>query len=102
MGVGGSDLEQMMQEFAGYGIIGLIGGYLFITFMKERTEERKINLENQKQDRDLFRKSVETFTETSRTYAESMSSLTIRVENIEESNERIEHKLDKALESRVV
>ena len=78
-------MEQMITEFAGLGIVGLIGGYLFTTFMKERAEERKISIENQKEDRELFRKSVETFTETSKTYAESITSLTVRVENVEES-----------------
>ena len=41
-------MEQMITEFAGLGIVGLIGGYLFTTFMKERSEERKVNMENQK------------------------------------------------------
>ena len=91
-------MEQMITEFAGLGIVGLIGGYLFTTFMKERAEERKISIENQKEDRELFRKSVETFTETSKTYAESITSLTVRVENEEESTERIETKLDKVLD----
>ena len=89
----------MITEFAGLGIVGLIGGYLFTTFMKERAEERKISIENQKEDRELFRKSVETFTETSKTYAESITSLTVRVENVEESTERIETKLDKVLDN---
>ena len=72
-------MEQMITEFAGLGIVGLIGGYLFTTFMKERAEERKVSMENQKEDRELFRKSVETFTETSNTYAETIGSLTVRV-----------------------
>lgn len=54
-------MEQIITELAGYGVLGLVGGYLFTTFMKERAEERKISLENQKEDRELFRKSVETF-----------------------------------------
>ena len=33
-------MEQMITKFAGLGIVGLIGGYLFTTFMKERAEER--------------------------------------------------------------
>ncbi|MDB8805002.1 hypothetical protein [Romboutsia sp. 1001216sp1] len=91
-------MEQMITEFAGLGIVGLIGGYLFTTFMKERAEERKVNMENQKEDRELFRKSVETFTETSKTYAESITSLTIRVENVEDGITRTESKVDKILE----
>lgn len=91
-------MEQMITEFAGLGIVGLIGGYLFSTFMKERAEERKISMNNQKEDRELFRKSVETFTETSKTYAETIGSLTVRVENVEEGINRTENKVDKILE----
>lgn len=91
-------MEQLVAEFAGYGVIGLVGGYLFTTFMKERSEERKISLENQKEDRELFRKSVETFTNTSKTYAETIASLTVRVENVEGVAERTEVKVDKILE----
>lgn len=91
-------MEQIITEFAGLGIVGLIGGYLFTTFMKERAEERKINIENQKEDRELFRKSVETFNKTSKTYAETIGSLTVRVENVEEGIIRTEDKVDKILE----
>lgn len=90
-------MDQIITEFTGLGIVGIIGGYLFSTFMKERAEERKISMNNQKEDRELFRKSVETFTETSKTYAETIGSLTVRVENVEENTERIEQKLDKVL-----
>ena len=88
----------MITEFAGLGIVGLIGGYLFTTFMKERAEERKISIENQKEDRELFRKSVETFTESSKKYAETIGSLTVRVENVEDGISRTENKVDKILE----
>lgn len=91
-------MEQIVTELAGYGVLGLVGGYLFTTFMKERSEERKITLENQKEDRELFRKSVETFTDTSKTYAETIASLTVRVENVEGVAERTESKVDKLLE----
>lgn len=91
-------MEQVLTEFAGLGIVGIIGGYLFTTFMKERSEERKISLENQREDRELYRKSVETFTETSKAYIESIGSLTARVENVEESSERMESKIDKIVE----
>lgn len=80
-------MEEMVSQFASLGAVGLIAYYLFKNTMDEK-----------KEDRELFRKSVETFTETSRTYAESISSLTVRVENVEESTERIESKLDKVLE----
>lgn len=90
--------EIMINEFIGLGIVGLIGGWLFATFMKERSEERKINMENQKEDRGIFKKTVETFNETSKSFEKSIGSLTVRVENVEENTEKIETKLDKVLE----
>ncbi len=68
----------MLGQFASLGAVGLIAYALF-----------KNTLEEKKEDRELFRRSVETFTETSKTYAESITSLTVRVENVEESTERI-------------
>ena len=79
-------MEELIAEFSSIGAVGVIAYYLFKNTMDEK-----------KEDRELFRKSVETFTETSKTYAESISSLTIRVENVEENTERIENKLDKIL-----
>lgn len=80
-------MEDIMAQFASLGAVGLIAYALF-----------KNTLEEKKEDRDLFRRSVETFTETSKTYAESISSLTVRVENVEEGVERTENKVDKILE----
>ena len=51
-----------------------------------------------KEDRELFRKSVETFTDTSKAYAESITSLSVRAENVEEGVSRTENKVDKILE----
>lgn len=80
-------MEEMINQFASLGAVGLIAYYLF-----------KNTLDEKKEDRDLFRKSVETFTETSKSYADSISKLTVRVENVEEGTERIENKIDKFLE----
>ena len=80
-------MEELIAEFSSIGAIGIIAYYLFKNTMDEK-----------KEDRELFRKSVETFNDTSKAYAESISSLTIRVENVEEGTERIESKIDKVLE----
>lgn len=80
-------MEEMLGQFASLGAVGLIAYALF-----------KNTLEEKKEDRELFRRSVETFTETSKSYAETIGSLTVRVENVEEGNERIENKLDKVLD----
>lgn len=80
-------MEEMVGQFASLGAIGLIAYYLF-----------KNTLDEKKEDRELFRKSVETFNETSKSYAESISKLTVRVENVEENTETINIKLDKVLD----
>lgn len=91
-------MEKVLTEFTGLGIVGIIGGYLFTTFMRERSEERKISLKNQIEDRELYRKSVEAFTETSKAYVGSIENLTLRIESVEEKTGRIELKIDKIIE----
>lgn len=80
-------MEEMLGSFASLGAVGLIAYALF-----------KNTLDEKKEDRELFRKSVETFTDTSKAYAESITSLSVRVENVEEAVERTENKVDKILE----
>jgi hypothetical protein len=76
-------MEDFVAQFINVGAIGVIAYVLF-----------KNTLEEKKQDRDLYRKSVNTFTETSKQYADSIQNLSLRMENVEEGNERIENKLD--------
>jgi len=83
----GAIMEEMVSQFGSLGAVGLIAYYLF-----------KNTLDEKKEDRELYRKSVDTFTETSKSYAESIAKLSVRVENVEEGTERIESKLDKVLE----
>ncbi len=80
-------MEEMAAQFASLGAVGLIAYALFKNTMNEK-----------KEDRELFRKSVETFTDTSKAYAESITTLCVRVENVEEAVERTENKVDKILE----
>ena len=80
-------MEDMIGQFASLGAVGMIAYVLF-----------KNTLEEKKQDRDLYRESVETFTETSKQYAESIQTLSHRVENVEQGNGRIEQKLDKFID----
>ena len=80
-------MEDIIGQFASLGAVGIIAYTLF-----------KNTLDEKKEDRDLFRRSVETFTETSKSYAESISKLTVRVEHVEQGTERIENKIDEFLE----
>lgn len=80
-------MEEMITQFASLGAVGMIAYYLFKNTMEEK-----------KEDRELFRKSVETFSEVSKSSAESISALNIRVEKVENSTERIENKIDDLIE----
>ena len=80
-------MEEMITQFTSLGAVGLIAYTLF-----------KNTLDEKKEDRELYRKSVETFSEVSKNYAESISSLSLRVENVEEATERIENKIDDLIE----
>lgn len=80
-------MEEMITQFASLGAVGMIAYYLFKNTMEEK-----------KEDRELFRKSVETFQEVSKSSAESISALNIRVEKVENSTERIENKIDDLIE----
>ncbi|MBU5308400.1 hypothetical protein KQI18_11495 [Clostridioides mangenotii] len=77
-------MEDFVAQFVNIGAVGIVAYVLF-----------KNTLDEKKQDRDLYRESVETFTETSKQYAESIQTLSYRVENVEQGNGRIEQKLDK-------
>ena len=76
-------MEEQLLQITGLGVAGTIGAILFNKFMKERAEERKIAIKNQQEDRELYRKSVETFTEVTQTFANSFEGLNEKVEGIE-------------------
>lgn len=80
-------MEDFVAQFVNIGAVGIVAYVLF-----------KNTLEEKKQDRDLYRESVETFTETSKQYAESIQTLSYRVENVEQGNGRIEQKIDKFID----
>lgn len=82
-------MEEIANQFLSLGAVGVIAYTLF-----------KNTLDEKKEDRELYRKSVETFSETSKSYAESITSLSVRVENLEEGNDRIESKIDTLLQTK--
>jgi hypothetical protein len=54
----------------------------------------KNTLDEKMQDRAIYKQRVEIFTETSKQFAEGIHALSLRIENVEEGNNRIELKLD--------
>lgn len=87
-------MEELITQLSGLGVIGIVGGLFLKKYLQESSEDRKLQQEERKQDRELFKASVENFTTISKEYVESISKLTIRVENVEENTERIEGKID--------
>nr|UVM81359.1 MAG: BhlA holin family protein [Bacteriophage sp.] len=83
-------MEELAKQLLNLGAIGMIAFKLFGTVLEEK-----------KEDRALYKQSVETFTDVSKAYAdntqvfaENISNMTVRVENLEEVTERTENKMD--------
>lgn len=76
-------MEQFGTELINLGAVGVIAYLLISNVLAEKKEER-----------DLYRQSVDTFTEVSKQFADSIQGLSSRIEKVEEGNERIEQKLD--------
>lgn len=83
-------METLAEQLLNLGAIGVMTYYLFRNTMEEK-----------KEDRELYKTSVETFTEISKnysentqTFAENISNMAVRVENLEEVTERTENKID--------
>lgn len=91
-------MEELITQLSGLGVIGIVGGLFLKKYLNESTEDRKIQQEERKEDRELYKQSVENFTNISKEYVESISKLTVRVENVEETTERIESKIDHILD----
>ncbi len=82
-------MEQIGSELINLGVVSVIAYLLISNILSEK-----------KEDRDLYRQSVDTFTEVSRQFADSIQGLSSRIENVEEGTERIEQKLDNLINSR--
>nr|WP_312984378.1 hypothetical protein [Clostridioides sp.] len=76
-------MEQFSTELINLGVVSVIAYLLVSNVLAEK-----------KEDRDLYRQSVDTFTEVSKQFADSIQGLSSRIEKVEEGNERIEQKLD--------
>jgi hypothetical protein len=82
-------MEQIGSELINLGIAGVIAYLLINNVLSEK-----------KEDRDLYRQSVDTFTEVSKQFAESIQGLSTRIENVEEGTDRIEQKIDSLINSK--
>lgn len=82
-------MDQFATELMNLGAVSFIAYLLIRNVLAEK-----------KEDRDLYRQSVETFTEVSKQFAESLKNIDFRVERVEKSNERIEEKLDSIIKEK--
>lgn len=76
-------MEQFGTELINLGAVSVIAYLLISNVLAEKKVES-----------DLYRQSVDTFTEVSKQFADSIQGLSSRIEKVEEGNERIEQKLD--------
>ena len=91
-------MEEFVAQFSSLGVIGVLGYILLKKYLEDSEEDRNIQQEERKEDRAMFKKSVDNFTTISKEYVDSINKLTHRVENVENNTERIEEKLDKILD----
>ena len=91
-------VEEFVAQFSSLGVIGVLGYILLKKYLEDSEEDRNIQQEERKEDRAMFKQSVDNFTKISKEYVDSINKLTTRVENVEDNTERIEEKLDKVLE----
>lgn len=91
-------MEDIVSQFASLGAVGIIAGLFLKKYLEDDKESKRIQNEERKEDRELYRNSVKEFITLSNKFAESITNLTNRVENVEETTDRIEKKLDNVLE----
>nr|WP_312985517.1 hypothetical protein [Clostridioides sp.] len=82
-------MEQFSTELINLGVVSVIAYLLVSNVLAEK-----------KEDRDLYIQSVDTFTEVTRQFADSIQGLSSRIENVEEGTERIEQKLDNIINNK--
>ncbi|MCR1955231.1 hypothetical protein NSA24_10550 [Clostridioides mangenotii] len=82
-------MEQFSAELINLGVVSVIAYLLVSNVLAEK-----------KEDRDLYIQSVDTFTEVTRQFADSIQGLSSRIENVEEGTERIEQKLDNIINNK--
>lgn len=80
-------MEEIFTYFSSLGAVGIIAFALF-----------KNTLDEKKEDREMYKKTVDSFTDISKSYVGTISTLTSRIENVEECTEKIDTKLDKLLD----
>ena len=91
-------MEEFVAQFSSLGVIGVLGYILLKKYLEDSEEDRNIQQEERKEDRAMFKQSVDNITTISKEYVDSINKLTHRVENVENNTERIEEKLDKILD----
>ncbi|WP_038299081.1 hypothetical protein [Metaclostridioides mangenotii] len=80
-------MEGIVIQFANLGIVSLIAYVLVNNVLYEK-----------KEDRTLYKQSVDTFTKKINHFVDNIYGLCLRIERLEESNKRIETKLEELRE----
>lgn len=77
------EIEQLIESFTSLGVVGVIAFFLFKNLLEEK-----------KEDRELYKKSVEDFTQLSREYQKSITELSTYIKEREEVIDEIDDKVD--------
>lgn len=84
-------MEEMLSQFTGYGVIGVISYKLFSTFLNEKQSDKEAYKEELKELRTMYREELKQDREL---YQNSMSLIVGKLENLEEKISEIEKNIN--------
>ena len=85
-------MEDLIAQFAGYGVTGIVAYKLFITFLSEKEEDKKTYQAELKELREMYREELSKDREL---YQSSMALIVSRLENLETDIQEIKENIEK-------
>ena len=84
-------MEEMLSQFTGYGVIGVISYKLFTTFLNEKKEDKDAYKAELQQLREMYREELSKDREL---YQSSMQMIVSKLEHIEDDIIKIKDSID--------
>ena len=84
-------MEEMLTQFAGFGVTGVVAYKLFVTFLAEKEEDKKAYKSELKELRDMYREELAKDREL---YQVSMRMIVNKLEILEQDIVEIKENID--------
>lgn len=84
-------MEEMLTQFTGYGVVGVISYKLFVTFLTEKKEDKDAYKAELQQLREMYREELSKDREL---YQSSMKMIVNKLEQIEDDIVKIKENID--------